>query len=132
MERKSLAPDVPATKSWPDTPPAAEFYVSNPDRSALDTVTDARWITDRFPSMATQFAAIRSLRDHYWDLRKITSHGSIVGGAGGMKHVASIPQRILFAAERAAKLDGVDFWDERVFYAWLGRNPQYALKDADK
>ena len=99
-----------------------KFFVHNPDEDCLDYMTDDRYLVRKIPAMRDQFAAIRSLQDRYWDLRKVTSNGGVVGGAGDMKHVASIPKDVALAAEL---LEPDLFKDKRKFFDWLARNPQY-------
>lgn len=108
-----------------------DFYVSNPDDSLIDLVTDAEWLTSNprlsALDLTNQFRTIRSLQDRFWDLRKPTSHGTIVGGSGDMKWVASIPKNVALAAEAVAAAQGFNFWEDTYFYAWLRRNPQYTM-----
>jgi len=99
-----------------------QFYVRNRDNDCLDYMTDDRYLMRKIPEMRDQFAHIRSLQERYWDLRKITSNGAVVGGAGDMKSVALIPKDVFLAAE-ALEPDFVK--DKSKFFAWLERNPQY-------
>src|SRR5204863_131751 len=103
----------------------SQFYVASPDDTCLDYMTDDSYLCRKIPGMRDQFRAIRSLQDRYWDMRKVTNHGSVIGGDGGMKHVASIPKDVALAAE---VLEPDIFKDQRKFYAWLDRNPQYATR----
>jgi hypothetical protein len=95
----------------------------------LDAVTDAEALTRSAASPLTnQFAAIRSLQDRLWDMRRPSlagPGGERVGGVGDMKWVASIPPEVAHMAEL---VEPQLFKDPKIFYAWLTKHPEYGTR----
>ncbi len=94
--------------------------------SFIDSFTDAGFLRERMPQLESGFDEAKLWREVSRETAKPSSWGTIQGGAGEMKHVASIPADIGLVMQ---DLEPDIFTNKTKFFAWLQKHPEYRAYD---